>query len=212
MGRSTRDAVCPISTRRFASAYGSGLINTPFTRAKTAAVAPMPKASVRATGTENPGWRTRRRSAWRASNTESLFISQRHHRIHPPRPARGEITRDQRDDREQSHDAYERRRIACAHPVQQRRERTSDCERDHDADNDPRRREADPIAHHLRHHVAPARPEREPDAELAPPLPDRIRQESVDADRGEQQRGSGEAAQEPHVEPPLREAPGDIDP
>src|SRR6266568_4925895 len=182
MGRSTRDAVCPISTRRFASAYGSGLINTPFTRAKTAAVAPIPKASVRATGTENPGWRTRRRSAWRASNTESLLISQRHHRIHPPRSSRGEITRDQRDDREQSHDAYERRRIACAHPVQQRGEQTSDCERDHDADNDPRRRE--------------------PDAELAPPLPDGIRKESVDADRGEQQRGSGEAAQEPHVEPP----------
>src|SRR5207248_2909060 len=103
MGRSTRDAVCPISTRRFASAYGSGLINTPFTRAKTAAVA-------------------------------------------------------------------------------------------QDADYDPRCREANPIAHHLRHHIAPARPEREPDAELAAPLPDGVGQEPVDADGGEQQRGSGEAA------------------
>src|SRR5207302_5406663 len=108
MARSTRDAVCPISTRRFASAYGSGLINTAFTRAKTAAVAPMPKASVRATGTENPGWRARRRSAWRASNTESLFISQRHHRIDLRRPARGEITRKQRNECEQGYDAHER--------------------------------------------------------------------------------------------------------
>src|SRR5437763_7748530 len=202
MGRSTRDAVCPISTRRFASAYGSGLINTPFTRAKTAAVAPMPKASVSATGTENPGWRARRRSAWRASNTESLFISQRHHRIDARRATRGEITRHQRNDRKQSHDAHERRGIARADAVQQRRKQPSDGEGDHDADYDPSRREAEPIAHHLRHHIAPARPEREPDAELAPPLPDRVRQESVDADRGEQQRGSAEAPQEPHVEPP----------
>src|SRR5438874_11811111 len=202
MGRSTRDAVCPITTRRLASAYGSGLIKTPFTRAKTAAVAPMPKASVRATGTENPGWRARRRSAWRASNTESLFISQRHHRIDPRRPARREITRDQRDEREQSYDSPESRGIARADAVQERRKQPSDGEGDQDADYDPRCREADPIAHHLRHHIAPARPEREPDAELAPPLPDRIRQESVDADRGEQQRGSGEAPQEPHVEPP----------
>src|SRR6266568_3580236 len=202
MGRSTRDAVCPTSTRRLASAYGSGLIKTPFTRAKTAAVAPMPKASVRATGTENPGWRTRRRSAWRASNTESLFISQRHHRIDPRRPARGEITRDQRNEREQGHDAHERRGIARADAVQERSKQPSDGEGDQDADYDPRRREADPSAHHLRHHGSPARPEREPDAELAPPLPDRVRQEAVDADRGAQQRGSGEAAQEPHVEPP----------
>src|SRR5436305_7052356 len=194
MGRSTRDAACPTSTRRFASAYGSGLSKTPFTRAKTAAVAPMPKASVRTTGTENPGCRTRRRSAWRATNSESLLISQRHHRIDPRRPARGEITRDQRDDREQGHDPYEGHRIVRADAVQERRKQPSDGEGDQDADYDPRCREADPIAHHLRHHIAPARPEREPDAELAPPLPYGIRQEPVDADGGEQQRGSGEAA------------------
>src|SRR5207302_8343595 len=168
MARSTRDAVCLIATNPVDAADGGGLINTPFTGAKTAAVAPLPKASVRATGTENPGWRARRRSAWRASNTESLFISQRHHRIDPRRSARGEITRDQRNEREQGHDSHESHGIARAHPVQQRREQTSDCERDHDADNDPRHREADPIAHNLRPHVAPARPERAPDAELAP--------------------------------------------
>src|SRR5438128_7339611 len=202
MGRSTRDAVCPISTRRFASAYGSGLINTPFTRAKTAAVAPMPKASVRATGTENPGWRTRRRSAWRASNTESLFISQRHHRIDARRSTRGQIARDQRNDREQGYDAHKSHGIARADAVQERRKQPSDGEGDQDADYHPRRREADPIAHHLRHHISAARPECEPDAELAPPLPDRVRQEAVDADRGQQQRRSREAPQEPHVEPP----------
>src|SRR2546430_7454833 len=157
MGRSTRDAVCPISTRRFASAYGSGLINTPFTRAKTAAVAPMPKASVRTTGTENPGWRARRRSAWRASNTESLFISQRHHRIDPRRSTRRQITRDQRNEREQGHDSHESHRIAHADAVQERRKQPSDGEGDQDAYYDPRRREADPIAHHLRHHIAPDR-------------------------------------------------------
>src|SRR6266581_5875298 len=211
MGRSTRDAVCPTSTRRLASAYGSGLIKTPFTRAKTAAVAPMPKASVRATGTENPGWRARRRSAWRASKTESLFISQRHHRIDPRRSTRGQITRDQRNEREQSYDPHESHGIARADAVQERRKQPSDGQGDQDADDDPRRREADPIAHYLRHHVSAARPEGEPDAELAPPLPYRIRQEPVDADGGEQQRGSGEAAQQPHVEPPGREAPSDID-
>src|SRR5437763_80880 len=192
MGRSTRDAVCPISTRRFASAYGSGLINTPFTRAKTAAVAPMPRASVRATGTENPGWRARRRSAWRASNTKSLFISQRHHRIDPRRPARGEIARNQRNEREQCYDAHERRRIGRANTVQERREQPRDGQGGHDSQPDPRRREPDPITHDLRHHVSTARPQREPDAELAPPLPDRVRQEPVDADGGEEQRGSGE--------------------
>src|SRR2546426_3865222 len=202
MGRSTRDAVCPTSTRRLASAYGSGLIKTPFTRAKTAAVAPMPKASVSATGTENPGWRARRRSAWRASNTESLFISQRHHRIDPRRPARGEVTRNQRDEREQRYDAHERRGIARADPVQQRREEPSHGQSDQDANSDPHPRQPDPVAHDLRHDVCAACPEREPDPELAPPLPDGVRQEPVDADGGENQRGSSKAAQQPGVELP----------
>src|SRR5947208_5870806 len=179
MGRSTRDAACPTSTRRFASAYGSGLINTPFTRAKTAAVAPMPKASVRATGTENPGWRARRRSAWRASNTESLFISQGHHRIDPRRSTRGQITRNERDEREQRHDAHERHGITRADSVQERREQPSDGQGEQDADPDPHSRQPNPIAHDLRHHVSAARPEREPDAEIAPPLPTRKRQAAV---------------------------------
>src|SRR6266516_2504261 len=211
MGRSTRDAVCPISTRRFASAYGSGLSKTPFTRAKTAAVAPMPRASVRTTGTENPGCRTRQRSAWRATNSESLLISQRHHRIDPRRPARGEITRNQRNNRKQCHDAYERRGIARPDSVQERREQPSDGQGDQDADPDPHSRQPNPIAHDLRHHVSAARPEREPDPELAPPLPDGVRQEAVDADGGEQQRGSGEAAQQPGVELPRLEPRSDID-
>src|SRR2546427_1123219 len=202
MGRSTRDAVCPTSTRRLASAYGSGLIKTPFTRAKTAAVAPMPKASVRATGTETPGWRASRRSAWRASNTESLFISQRHHRIDARRPARGEITRYQRDDREQGHDAHERRGIARADAVQERREQTSDCQGDQDAECDPHSCEPDPIAHHLRYDISAARSERQADPEFAPPLPDGVRQEPVDADGRKNQSGSGKAAQEPGVELP----------
>ena len=81
----------------FASGYGSGLIKTPFTRAKTAALAPMPKASVTATGTEKPGRRNRRRSAWRTPNpTLLLLIPQSHYRIELRRSARGEIARHER--------------------------------------------------------------------------------------------------------------------
>src|SRR2546427_5298765 len=42
------------------------------------------------------------------------------------RPARGEITREQRDEREQCHDAHERRGIARTDSVQQRRKQASD--------------------------------------------------------------------------------------
>src|SRR6266487_1051048 len=171
----------------------------------------MPKASVRATGTENPGWRARRRSAWRATNSESLLISQCHHRVDLRRPSRREIAGKQRNEREQYHDAYERRGIARADSVQERREQPSDAQGDQDADPDPHSRQPNPIAHDLRHHVSAARPEREPDPELAPPLPDGVRQEAVDADGGEQQRGSGEAAQQPGVELPRLEPRSDID-
>src|SRR6059058_2337303 len=200
MGRSTRDAVCPISTRRFASAYGSGLINTPFTTAKTAAVAPMPKASVRATGTENPGCRTRRRSARRAPNTEPLFIPQRHHRIDSRRPARGEITRNQRDECEEGYDGHERRGIARANSVQQRGEQPSDGQGHQDAEHDPRHREPEPIAHDLRHDISAARSERETDADFTPLLRDGVGQEAVDTYASEEHCRRGEAAQEPGVE------------
>src|SRR5207247_1550659 len=84
-------------------------------------------------------------------------------------------------------------------------------QRDHDAEPDPRRREPNPITHHLRYDVSAAGPERQPDPKLAPPLTHRVREEPVDPDGGEEQRGSGKAAQHPGVQLPGLEISGDVD-
>src|SRR3989475_12711434 len=76
----------------------------------------------------------------------------------------------------------------------------SDDQGDHDAEPDPHSRQADSVAHDLRHDVSAARPEREPDPDLTPPLPYGVRQEPVDADARQHPSGHGEAAEQPGVE------------
>ena len=60
----------------------------------------------------------------------------------------------------------------------------------------PEQRQAEALAHDVSHHRAALRAERHADADLPAPLRDHVREETVGADRREQQREPGEPAKQ----------------
>jgi hypothetical protein len=130
-----------------------------------------------------------------------LLRAQRHQRIDPTCPSRGQPAREKGDDREQSGNATDDFQIERVRPIQQRPENASQRERADETEYESEREQTQAAAQDEGGQLRRQRTKREANAKLARASTYLIRQDAVQADGCEEQRQTGEDREEIGVEP-----------
>ncbi len=92
------------------------------------------------------------------------------------------------------------KRVGRADAVEQRGHQARQADRRGDAEDDAGGDQGHALSQNEAQDIAALRAERDADAELARPLRDGIRNDAIQSDRGQEQRGAGEDAEEQHRE------------
>ena len=148
--------------------------------------------------------RTFREHAERVANVfhDSLGACERDYWIEFRGAPRGQIASDERDGDEQQRDHDECRRIACAHPEEQIRNHARETEGTDQSDDNTDRGQRHALPNDQSQHIGFLRTERHANSDFMGALRDRVSHHAVDAERGEQERGTAEDRKELHRHAP----------
>ena len=127
----------------------------------------------------------------------SLLDPQRHHRIDACGAAGGNVAGPQRDGQEDQRERGVHQRIGGRDAVEERREEPHRWDREGYADRDAGNRKSQHAPENEPHDVGASGAERQPDTKLPAPLLDPLRHDSVETNRGEQQRQRGKNTEQP---------------
>src|SRR5437667_9715908 len=126
---------------------------------------------------------------------EFSFVSKRDHRIDFCRPPRGDVTREKRDTSEQKGNRAEGHRIGWRYAKQQTRKEPRQPKRTRESCQDPDARKQHAASEHNSEQVGRLCSQRNTHSELPCPLCYRVRNDSVDADCGQDKSHTGEKGQ-----------------
>src|SRR6266446_66616 len=126
---------------------------------------------------------------------EFSFVSKRDHRIDFCRPPRGDVTREKRDTSEQKGNRAERYRIGWRYAKQQTRKEPRQPKRTRESCQDPDGRKQHAAPQHNSEQVGRMCSQCNTHSELPCPLRYRVRNDSVDADCGQDKSHAGEKSQ-----------------
>jgi hypothetical protein len=127
-------------------------------------------------------------------------MPQRDHRIDAACATCRQIAGDERHGCEHHGDDAERQHVGRAYSIQNALNQAGPSERSRDSDPQSNTGEQQPLREHVVSDVGLCRSESHADADIARTLHDCVRQYSIDADGGEQQRGAGKDTQQESIE------------